>query len=211
MQLINIRSNIINRAGIALTDAMADTTSLNMLVNSAVREMSSLRDWGWDQSTQAIPTVSGTDSYAFNTDLKKVLRVVNLDEGTIVRQITATAAIRYLDQQGDPVFWYLSGANIVFAPVPQKVINMELVYLAAPTDLSGDTDEPAIPDYAIDLVIVMAAVKVAARIDDWSRHRMLTAEVRGLQESLLDDARRAQGPPSIATRRDWARLGQVIY
>ena len=205
MQLTAIRDEVRNRAGMDSADAMLSDTVLNDFINAALREVNNMRDWDWSVINFDITTIVGTAAYARPVAARNTIRIVDEDEGYLLMPITADAATRYAGVTGRPRFYYVEAGAIYFVPTPNSVRTYNHYYYNSETTLSNDTDEPTIPDYAIDLVVIKAALMATARMDNTSQHMLLRQAEKNLSESLQDDARRSKGSPVINTRRDWSR------
>ena len=203
MQLQTLQDEVRIRAGVDGADAMATDAILTSLINAAIREVSNMRDWDWYVTSETITTVVGQIPYARNAAARKTIRVEDGVSGELLVPVTAEAAARYNDHEGYPALWFVGGGSLHLLPQPSVVRAIKHVYTTSETALSGATDEPLIPDYAIDLVIVKAALKLAARMDNTSMHRLLAKEERDVIDTLQDDARRSKPAPAIDTRRDW--------
>lgn len=207
MQLSDLRTAVRIRAGFDSADAMATDAILTELINASIREVTNARDWDWNKSSETINTVAGTAAYARAADCRTTVRIEDATDKELLRQTTPKNAVRYKDFTGRPAFWYVEAGQINLVPTPNTVRALTHTYLASETALSGDSDEPDIPDYAIDAVIIKAAMKLAARTDNTSLQRLLAQDHRDVMEGLANDARRAKGAPIIDTRRDWGRQG----
>lgn len=206
MELSDIRTEVRDRAGLDSSDAMLTDAVLTRLINASLREVSNIRDWDWLMARETISTVVGTTVYDRAADAKTSTRLtVPIGEDTrLLRLVTPRAAAAYERYSGRPAVWYVQAGQIFIYPKPSKVYDLTHDYIATETALANATDEPLIPDYAIDLVIIKAAMKVTARTDNTSQHRLLADEERDVLASLTDDARRSKGAPMIDIRRDWA-------
>lgn len=208
MQLSDIRTEVRYRAGVDSNDAMAGDAVVTAFINSAVREVANMRDWDWNKASETITTVAGTATYSRNAAARTTTRVENTTDNYLLRSTTPKAAARWAGRTTAPLYWYVEAGQLVLVPTPAAAVNIKHTYLAAETPLVTDFDEPSIPDYAIDLVIIKAAMKLAARMDNTSMHRLLAQDERAAVDSLRDDARRAKGSPRIDAREDWTgRVG----
>ena len=210
MELDDIRNEVRIRAGVDGQDAMAADSILTSLVNASIREVANMRDWDWLVASETINTVVDTDAYARDALAKTTIRVEDVARGELLRIVTPRAAARYNDISGRPVFWHVEAGQLVLVPTPSEVRAIKHVYIRMETALSGDTDEPLVPDYAINLVIVKAALRVAARMDNTSQYRLLADEERDVTYALQNEVRRGKGAPTIDSRRDWTRRGGII-
>jgi len=207
MQLSAIRTDVRVAAGFDASDPLASDTQLNSLINRAVRTVNAMRDWDWRKASETITTANGTTAYARNARAIRTIRIEDTEEGDLLEMITPEAATRYNDMTGRPVFWFVEDGEINFVPTPDGVRTFKHVYLQDEATLSDDTDEPLVPDDAIDMVILNAAISLLARTDDTSQARLLERELTRVSEAQLKNARRARGAAIVKTRRDWSRYG----
>lgn len=204
MQLQDIRTKARQSAGIDDADAMAADTLVDSMVNQAIRQVSSLRDWDWLYSSETINSVNGTAAYTPAADWRTTVRVVDDADGGMLKRISPDASARYTRRLTlRPLFWYVEGGDLYLSPPPTTARAYTHTYIKTETTLSNDTDEPDIPDWAIDLVIIKVALKLAARMDNTSQFRLLQAEERETMKALEGEARRARGAQPVNSRRDW--------
>jgi len=204
MQLTDIRDKARDSAGIDSTDAMAADAVVTSMVNQAVRQVNSLRDWDWLYASETINSVDGTSSYTPAADWRTTVRVTDDADGGKLLRISPDAAARYNQRVAvRPMFWYVEAGSLYLVPTPTSAKAYTHTYIKTETELSADSDEPAIPDWAVDLVIIKVALKLAARTDNTSQFRLLKDEERETMRSLEGEARRARGAQPINSRRDW--------
>ncbi len=207
MQLSTIRDNVRFRYGLASGGNQASSTVLNHLINAAIRQVTVARDWDWNTVAETIATTAGTESYSRSSGARKSMRLIDTEYGRALKLITGTAAAKYRNLTGVPAFWWIEGGLIHLAPTPQGVRSYEHVYQGAEPTLVSDTDEPTIPDWAIDYVIAMACLSLARRLGDNDRVTQFFREVKTWEDRLADDARSAAPTPTRQTRRDWTIQG----
>ncbi len=203
LQLSSLRQLVRNKAGIDSSDANVSDTVVTEFVNSAARQVYSMKDWDWLFGSETITTVNGTPSYTPAADWRKSDRIVDTEEQTVLLAITPHAAERFVDYIGIPRFWYVEAGQIHFVPTPTSVRTYKHVYIKAHTVLALDTDETMMPDDYIDLLIIKAAIMIAARMNNTSKHRLLMSEQRDMITALQDEASRSRATRITATRRDW--------
>lgn len=210
MQLSVIRSEVRTAAGFDATDAHASDTQLNSLINRALRVVNGMRDWDWRKASETINTVVGQETYARDARAIRTVRLEDVERGDLLEMITPQVSSRYNDFTGRPTFWFVEAGQIHLTPTPSEVRAIKHTYLRNELTLVNDTDEPLVPDDAIDMVILHAAVALLARTDDTSQMRLLENEYQKAVEAQERNARRAKGSPIIHTRRDWHRPGRGI-
>lgn len=209
MQLVDLRRNAKQRAGLNVNDAFVVDAVITDFVNAAIRQVAMMQDWDWNYSSETITSVVDQPAYARAADCRKTDRVIDIADAGLLEQISKKQAVRYLPEASTlrgviPRFWYVEGGQLILIPTPTSVRTYRHVYVAAEPTLSADADVPDIPDWAIDLVIVKAALMITARTDNTSQHQLLEREEKDLLEALADEARRARGSAIPQTRRDWA-------
>lgn len=209
MQLSTIRSEVRTAAGFDSTDAHASDTQLNSLINRALRVINGMRDWDWRKENETITTVVNQASYGRDATAVRTVRLEDVERGDLLDMITPMASARYNDFSGRPAFWYVEKGRIWLVPTPSEARTIKHTFLRSETTLSGDTDEPLVPDDAIDMVILHAAAALLARTDDTSQMRLLERQYTQAVEAQERNARRAKGSPIIHSRRDWSRRGGV--
>lgn len=203
MQLSDIRNEVRFRAGVDANDGLATDTVTNSFINAALREVYSMTDWDFLVATETISTVVGTIEYTPAATWKTTIRLEDAEIGFSLQEVVPAQGARYLNENGRSSMYYIEGGQIHLLPNPAQVRDITHVYYQAPAALALDTDTPVIPDWGIDAVICSAAVKLAARADNTSQHRLLMQEKKEYQKYLKDEARRSKGVPAIHTRRDY--------
>jgi hypothetical protein len=184
---------------------MATDAVLTGFINGALRQVAMMQDWDWNWSNETITTVAGQDVYDRAADARKTDIVSNTTTGDVLGQISKRLGVRYTDlgRTGPPRYWYVQGGKLVIVPLPDQVYALKHVYVATEPTLSADSDEPDLPTWAVDVVIVKAAIMVTARTDNTSQQRLLEQEERDLLDNLDDEAKRSRGSIVIDSRRDW--------
>jgi len=209
MELQDMRTAVLYRAGMDPLDGMVPSAVLNSFINGAIRQVTIMQDWDWNWSSETITSVVDQDAYDRAADARKTDMVHDIVDGGLLEQINPRMAHRYNPTQvysgrtSIARFWYVQNGQLYLVPTPQSIRTYNHVYVSTETILVNDTDEPGIPDYAIDIVLVKAAMMVTARTDNTSQHRLLADEERDLLDSLDDEARRSRGSSIIRSRRDW--------
>ena len=207
MQLTDIRDAAKRRAGMDTNDGMVADTVMTEFVNGAVRQVALMMDWDWNFASETIASVADQAAYTRAADCKRTDRVVDAEDNALLEQISKRQAVRFnpgsTQTRSLPRFWYVEGGSLYLVPTPTSARNYTHVYVATEPTLSLDADEPDIPDYAIDLVVIKAAIMVSARTDNTSLQMLLQQEEKDLLDSFYDEARRSRGSVVPQTRRDW--------
>ncbi len=187
MQLSNIRAEVRLRMGITETDQALTSTVLNTLINAAVRQVNARYEWPWLEARASYTTTAGDAVIPETSDGIRKMRWVRKDNDEIIyRNYRDTAD--YVNYEGTPVWYTEEGGVYTLLPTPDAAYAVEYGYLVdAETVLSGDTDEPLIPDSSIDLLITRTAVLVARRIRDRELERMFYAEYERMVKDLRDN------------------------
>ena len=89
-------------------------------------------------------------------------------------------------------------------PTPNGVYSVEHIYQGLETALSGDTDEPALPEQYTDWLVYTALVTVATRLKDTDLYTIADRERKEWRKRAYDDRRRSTGTMVPKTRSDWA-------
>lgn len=206
MELSDIRTAVRNSYGIAVTDGQAADAVINQFINSALREVTLDRDWDWNELSEDITMVADQSEYARAATARKTVRLVDVSNGRELLQVNPRFAVRYRDQTSTAVYWYVQGGTIFLVPTPARAGDVyEHIYQGSEAVLALDADAPRMPDYAIDLLITKAVMRLAARLGDTKKYNLAQAEHERVKESLVNDARQATGVPRMLSRRDWTR------
>ena len=200
-QLSDIRTEILETAGLASDDARFPDATVNRIVNRALRQVSSEHDWPWNQVSGTLSTVADTQSTAFPSSLSKVLRLEI--EGRNLLQITAAEGGTYSQDTGRPQAYFIEGDEIHWAPVPDGVYTVNITYTVYETALALDADTPNLPDRFMDWLVQTALVQVAQRIRDTELFSMADRERRMWSRRAADEVRRSSQSTRIKTRSDW--------
>ncbi len=206
MELQEIRPLVRGAAGLNANDQLVTDAVLDGFINRAVRVLAIRMDWDWLRKSSTIATVADTATVALPIDCRKVDRIVDNETKRLVTPLDRRQAQRYVQRSGDsgpPVFCYVEGGEVVFVPTPTTARNYTVHYVSEETNLVNGTDEPKIPDYAIDAVVIRAAIMCATRTDNASLVQALQAEERMIAAALEDESRRDRGATFVSSRRDY--------
>lgn len=200
-QLTDIRTEILETAGLASDDSRFPTATMNRIVNRALRSISAERDWPWNQRQADLTTAANTQSNAFPTALSKVLRL-EID-GHNLQQVTPQEGGTYSQQTGQPQVYWIEQEKIFWGPVPDGVYTVYCTYVGYEDALSSDSDTPNLPDRYIDWLVQIALVQVAQRIRDTDLYSMADRERRAWVRRAADEVRRSTASSKVKTRDDW--------
>lgn len=149
-------------------------TKANRAINDALRLIASLRNWEALRRESTVTPVASTAAYAIltgTTDFSHIISCWYLSNGQRI-PIDVVDDDRWNevvdeDTDGTPQFCRITKADgtlkIQFSPRPNssfisQYTNIKFDYAKKPTELSGDTDVPNIPDTSQQMVIVYLAV-----------------------------------------------------
>lgn len=203
MQLSDIRSRVRERLDIDANDNSITDAVLTELINAAIRKVNLLQDWPWlvTVDTTLTATVAGTRVYTPASDWRKT-QYIMVDSDQQLRPMQPQAIERHADADGFPRFYAVRGGSLILAPEPDAVYSITHVYIKNETALSANGDEPAAPDWAIDMYIEYAAVLVARRLRDQGLTRLVEEEFGATYRSMLDEVRRTRQHPTPQHRLD---------
>lgn len=208
MQLTDLRDRVLERIGLSDGDSsLPDAVGTNLL-NAANRQISMMHDWPWQLTVDATWTALTADqvdyvpSTDYATNVRKTLYIVI--DGFHELQIKQEQDIaRYqTDASSRPQAYTIEGTTIRILPKPDSAYSVRHVYFKTDADLSSDSDEPSITDWAIDLLIVTAAQITAGRLNDIDLQRVLNQEYVRLLKSIRDEVRGAKQFPLPKHRND---------
>lgn len=201
MQLQDLRTEILETAGLAADDSRFPDATLNRVINRALRQIGSEAEWPWNQASETITTVADTIAYTPAAAWTKTIRLAY--KGNDLTEYQAQDAQQYAEDNGTPFGFYVEEDQIHLVPVPDGVYDIEHIYQGIETALSGDTDEPNLPDRYIDWLVFTAMIQVATRINDTDKYSMADRERKYWRQRVYDDRRRSKKNTAPKTRNDW--------
>jgi len=203
MQLQTFRPFIYDRLGMANTDKALPESVINNIINAALRQISFQHDWPWLTATDSsfTATVSGTKEYTPHATWRTT-QYVTIDTDNLLKNKQPSDASRYSSFEGYPQFYSIEGGSIRLFPTPDAVYPVRHVMTRTEPVLSGATDEPLLPDWAIDLLVVTSAHIAAGRMRDSELQRILNPELSRIVSSIRDEVRRTRSPVEPQHRRD---------
>lgn len=205
--LSEMRTMVRDATGLDATDGHATDTILTSLINRALRTAAAEERWDWYKASETITLVAGTSTYARAATARATDRLINTTttgQNTPLRLVTPSQLERYRARSaGMPVAFAVEGGSLVVAPTPSAAGTLRHVYWRTETTLLGDSDTALIPDWAIDLVIIRAALSVAARLDNASLTRQLKDEEVRVTTAIMDEMTRSRPPIELDHRGDW--------
>lgn len=201
MQLQDIRTEVLETAGLASDDARFPSATLNRIINRALRQIGSEADWPWNEVTSSFGTIANQQQNNPPANWARTIRLAY--ENRDLTQFQSRDTIWLINDTGSPVGYYIEHDQIHMVPVPDGVYTITHVYHAYETALSGDTDEPNLPDRYIDWLIFTALVQVAARIRDSELYAIADRERRQWSKRAHDEVLRSTATLFPKSRNDW--------
>jgi hypothetical protein len=200
-QLSDIRTEILETAGLAADDARFPDATMNRIVNRALRQISSEHDWPWNHAQTNLSTVADSQTVTLPAAASKILRLEIAGQQLI--QLSATEGGSYSQDRGQPQAYWIEHEKIHFAPVPDGVYTVYALYSAYETALSLDADAPNLPDRYLDWLVQIALVQISQRIRDTDLYQMADRERRMWGRRAADEVRRSGQSMKLKTRSDW--------
>lgn len=201
-QLTAIHTEILETAGLASDDPRFPSATLTRIVNRALRNVSAIHDWPWNQATEDFTLAANTVGYTPAAAWSKTFRL-RYDNRDLFR-FQPRDAQRFVNITGDPVGYYIEQEKVNFVPTPDGVYTVEHVYYAYETALSGDTDTPALPDRYIDWLVWEACKIVASRIDNTDLFAVAERQSKEWARRAHDEVLRSKASIKVQTRSDWS-------
>jgi len=199
--LDEIRTEVLETAGLASDDSRFPDATLTRVVNRALRALSAEADWPWNQATEDLTTAADTQAYTPDAAWQKTLRLRY--ENRDLLEYQSREAAQWATDTGRPAGYFIELDQIHIVPTPDGVYTIEHVFSSTETALSGDSDTPALPDRYIDWLVAICLVQVATRIRDMDLYSLADRERRRWSMLAADEQRRSTGTGKIKARRDW--------
>ncbi|MEE9125355.1 MAG: hypothetical protein V3U14_12830 [candidate division NC10 bacterium] len=200
MQLSAIRTEILDAAGLASDDVRFGTATLNRMINRALRSVSKEHDWPWLQSSGTITTVADQTAYTQASPWRKTIRLSY--QSTSLQQIGPLEAPNYFDLTSkNPTVYYMEEQQVHLLPTPNAVFSVDHSFLTFEVALSGDTDEPALPDDYMDMLFARALMLVAIKLRDSELYNLAGEDWKLWIRRTADDVMQSKGPLKLTVRR----------
>lgn len=191
MNLGELRTEIKNRLAIPTAgDGLITDTIVNGTINSALRVITTTRDWPWLLSTAqvAFPANVGYTELPCEFVRAKELVINNnctpfVDVNQFIKQ----------NQVGYPYVWTIIGSRIKIWPVPTALTLATLYYYQAEPELTIDTQKPIIPEFLQGWIVAYASYLCAMRRQDEGTAQIYLAESNDLLNRMRDDVRQKTG------------------
>jgi hypothetical protein len=161
--LIDIRTEVFLNSEF---DPTIYLSAVNGYINRGLRSISHKIDFYSEESSYAIPTVAGTGTYAWPSDLGRIRYLRNVDDATTLLAVRLREVDESPISTGKPFKYATDASSLALYPTPDGVYNLSLRYWALPPLLVNDTDVPAIPEDYHDLLIFYALQRLYAKVED---------------------------------------------
>lgn len=159
MQRQNILAAVRDRFGIPSDDGLLDTTTLNRLIDRAVKRVELADDWAWLETTEDITTANGTSTYTPTATSYVRTISVRIAEAAPMLRLSIDEADHWGETNlGTPKAYCLIGRQIRLIPTPGSTMTVKHRYLRTEPALAGDTSEPLCPEPWIEAVILAVGV-----------------------------------------------------
>lgn len=153
-----ILSNVRERFGIPTDDGLLDTTTINSLINRAVKRVEMAGDWAWLETTEDITTANGTSTYATAPTYVKTISC-RIAEAAPMLRLSIDEADHWGETNiGVPKAYTQIGRQLRFVPTPNATMTVKHRYLRTEAALSSDSSEPLCPEPWIEAVILATGV-----------------------------------------------------
>lgn len=223
MDLTTIRLEVRERLGELNANFFSDD-EVDRAINEAIRHFSSEERWPWLWTELEGDLVAGDDTFDLPSNVPPN-RVFNMsvDADSLIgpvmlERVDPRAGFRlrhaYDGHEGCPKFYYVTASNLSedeappvtytvrVIPTPDLSYEIEAQYVFIPPELSGDSDEPAIPEEYQDAIPAWAAGKLFLKELQIS-HK--AAEQFGIYAEILDKARKEFDEPNTDETVAWGR------
>lgn len=199
--LDEIRTEVLETAGLASDDSRFPDATLTRVVNRALRALSAEADWPWNQATEDLTTVADTQAYTPDATWQKTLRLRYNNRD--LQEYQSREAAQWASDTNRPAGYFIELDKIHIVPTPDGVYTIEHVFSSVEDALSADGDTPNLPDRYIDWLVAICLVQVATRIRDMDLYSLADRERRRWSMLAADEQRRSTGMGKIKARRDW--------
>lgn len=187
MQLTDIRTAVRTHYGLADSDALATDTVLTALINSSLRRIATEQDWPWLEAVST-KTVTPLDNDITDTDVRRMLYIEH-DDGARIPHLNRRSTTKYRGTAtGKPCVFTEFASTFTVYPLPDKdyVLTYGYILDTEPT-LVGDTDEPLLPNRAIELLISDVCLLVSRRKSEERREGIFYSERQKYINQVKED------------------------
>jgi hypothetical protein len=120
-QLSDIRTEILETAGLAADDARFPDATMNRIVNRALRQISSEHDWPWNHAQTNLSTVADSQTVTLPAAASKILRLEIAGQQLI--QLSATEGGSYSQDRGQPQAYWVEHEKNPFRSRPRRRVH----------------------------------------------------------------------------------------
>lgn len=185
-----------------LTDAI-----IQALVNEALRAISIERDWDWQETSETISTVAGTDAYTPAATWGKTIGLKHTDEPyRFMRQVGLEESDAFLyanSGRGRPSVYTVYGGQLLIRPIPDAVYLLKHYFMKYETDLGSDGTSPLMPVQFHDAIVHLATSLAWARKGNDPKAREEADRYRAFSTRMADDQRRTTRPKKVRPREGY--------
>ena len=193
-----LRAAVRSALGADATDPFFKNAVVDDKINEAVQFIATDRDWPWLEATTTITTVSGTAGYSLPTDWARTQTVaVN---GRQARPMSIEDYRQAESTDGlTPYRYCIYASQILLHPTPGEVFTVRHDYIKTEPSLSGDNDEPLIPDRFSYAVVARACGQLSNRGND-GRIPTFARDYDMWRLRMLDELNKHRGPSRVRVR-----------
>ncbi len=182
-----------------LTDAVVQS-----FVYEALQAIAIERDWDWQETTETIATVAGTDAYTPGATYGKTLGLrITSEYGPHLRYVSLEEADGYLrnaDARGEPQVYTTYGGQLLLRPIPDAVYSLKHYFQRVEPALSSDSSEPLMPAQYHPAIVHLATSLAWDRVGDEMRASAERGLYKAWSDRMVDDRRRTTRPKKVRPR-----------
>lgn len=223
MDLTTLRLEVRERLGELESDFFTDS-EVDRAINEAIRRFSSEERWPWLYTEWTSSLTANDNSLALpsNVSLNRVINMSasggSLARPRLLERLDPSGGFRArftFDQRtGPPMYYYIATTNlsddqappVVYTariiPTPDVDYDIEAQYMAVPVELSGEADEPMVPEEYQEAIPAWAAGKLFLKEFAISGK---ANEQFSLYQKVLDQAREDVMVPNMDEQVAWGR------
>lgn len=185
MQRSAILAAVRQRFGIPTDDGLLDTTTINSLIDRAVKDVELYADWPWLETTETIATINGTSVYSVASNYVRTISV-RIEEAQPMIRFTIDEADHWgIANTGVPKAYALIGRQIRLIPTPNATLSVLHRYVRTEAALGSDSAEPLCPEPWIEAVILATGVRCFDRSGEMERKGAAKADYDAVIENLV--------------------------
>lgn len=207
-QLSDIRTAALDVFGYNANDPLLDSTTMNRLVNQALKQLSTEYDWPWLYAETTISIVAGTTDYAVPTRWSRT-KWLFIDDNELKfrspKQMQRLIGDNTNPITGQPLFYTTVGdTSIRVGRTPDAAYTADHAYYTYEATLTNDTDEPVLFEAYDDMLVMYVAKKLAMRKGEANDLNIARAEIQAWDKRVRDNVRRSSALPMMKHRQDWS-------